>query len=92
MDSYDGYDYCRCKRVVLDNEFYVRILVDIFVYIVYVFFQFNFVLKYMIMNVLCFQLNKCYNVDEILVIYNVRNMDILIKKNFLELCLFLIYQ
>lgn len=38
MDSYDGYDYCRCKRVVLDNELFVRILVDIFVYIVYVFF------------------------------------------------------
>lgn len=46
----------------------------------------------MVMNILCFQPNKCYNADEILAIYNARNTDTLTKKNFLELCPSLIYQ
>lgn len=35
---------------------------------------------------------KCYNVDEIIAIYNSRNTDTLSKQNFLELCPSLIYQ
>lgn len=92
MDSHDGHDHRRRKRAVPDNESYVRISVDIFAYTVHVFLQFNFVSKYMITNVLCFQPNKCYNADEILAIYNARNTDTLTKKNFLELCPSLIYQ